>query len=183
MNPAANLFLVGPMGAGKSTVGRLVADRLGLAFVDLDHEIEARSGAAIALIFELEGEAGFRARECAALADCTAREGIVLATGGGAILDPTNRELLRRRGYVAWLDADVETQLARLARDRSRPLLRAVDRRERLVALAAERNLLYAQVADLQLPSRSRRNSAQAAQELLAQLAQQWQRQGHGVPA
>lgn len=183
MNPAPNLFLIGPMGAGKSTVGRCVADQLQLDFLDLDHEIEARTGAAIPLIFELEGESGFRAREHAALADCMRRAGLVLATGGGAILDPRNRELLHRHGYVVWLDADVETQLARLARDRARPLLRAADRRERLVAMAAQRNPLYAQTADLHLPSRLHRNSTQAAQELLAELALHWQRAANGVPA
>lgn len=183
MNPASNLFLIGPMGAGKSTVGRLAAEQLHMDFIDLDHEIEARTGASIALIFELEGEAGFRARERAALAECARRDGVVLATGGGAILDPDNRELLRTRGFVAWLDADVETQLARLARDRGRPLLQAPDRRERLVVMAAQRNPLYAQCADLHLTSRLQRNSTQAAQDLLAQLTAQWQRRPDGIPA
>src|SRR5690242_8061931 len=100
MNPAPNLFLVGPMGAGKTTVGRQIAELFRMPFIDLDHEIEAHTGAAIGLIFEIEGEAGFRRREHAALADYAARNGIVLATGGGAILDSDNRRLLRSRGFV-----------------------------------------------------------------------------------
>lgn len=183
MNPASNLFLIGPMGAGKSTVGRHVAERLHMPFVDLDHEIQAHTGASIPLIFDLEGEAGFRERERALLADCTARDGIVLATGGGAVLDARNRAGLRERGFVVWLDAGVDAQLARLARDRNRPLLRARDRRERLQQMAELRNPLYAEIADLRLPSSAHRNSAQAAHELLAQLAAQWQRTPAGVLA
>ena len=183
MNPAPNLFLIGPMGAGKSTVGRHVAERLQMPFVDLDHEIEAHTGASIPLIFELEGETGFRDRERALLAEIAARDGIILATGGGAVLDARNRDALRRRGFVAWLDADVDAQLARLARDRQRPLLRAPDRRERLVEMAALRNPLYAGIADLRLPSSAHRNSTQAAHDLLAQLAAQWQRTQAGAAA
>lgn len=183
MNPAPNLFLIGPMGAGKSTVGRHVAERLQMPFVDLDHEIESHTGAAIPLIFELEGEAGFRERERALLAGFAARDGIVLATGGGAVLDARNRQALRGRGFVVWLDADVEAQLARLARDRQRPLLRAPDRRERLLEMAALRNPLYAEIADLHLPSSAHRNSAQAAHDLLARLHAQWRRTPAGAAA
>lgn len=174
MNPAPNLFLVGPMGAGKSTVGRHAAERLGMHFLDLDHEIEQHTGAEVALIFELEGEAGFRAREHALLAELALREGIVLATGGGAILDMRNRHILRERGFVVWLDADVDTQLERLARDRQRPLLRTPDRRERLQSLAGERNALYAEVADLRLHSSAQRHCNQATQDLLAGLPEGW---------
>lgn len=174
MIPASNLFLIGPMGAGKSTVGRHVAERLSLPFVDLDHEIELRTGASIPLIFELEGEAGFREREHALLAELALREGIVLATGGGAILDVRNRQILRERGFVVWLDSDVEVQLERLARDRQRPLLRTADRRERLESLALERNPLYAEVADLRLRSSAQRNCTQAAHDLLAGLPAAW---------
>ena len=183
MNPAPNLFLVGPMGAGKSTVGRHVAESLHLPFVDLGHEIEAHTGATIPLIFELEGEAGFRERERTLLAECSARSGIVLATGGGAVLDARSRDALRTRGFVAWLDADVDAQLARLARDRQRPLLRAPDRRERLLEMAALRNPFYAEIADLRLPSSVHRNSTQAAQDLLARLHAQWQRTPSGAAA
>ena len=183
MNPAPNIFLIGPMGAGKSTVGRHVAEQLQMPFVDLDHEIEAHTGASIPLIFELEGEAGFRDRERTLLNEFTARDGIVLATGGGAVLDARNRDALRTRGFVAWLDADVEAQLARLARDRARPLLRAPDRRERLIDMAALRNPFYAEIADLRLPSSTHRNSAQAAHDLLAQLQAQWRRAPTGAAA
>jgi shikimate kinase len=176
MHASAHIVLVGPMGAGKTTVGRLLADLFRMPFIDMDHEIEAHTGAAVSLIFELEGESGFRRRESAMLADLSARKGIVLATGGGAILDPDNRRLLRERGFVIWLDADVDAQLARLARDRQRPLLQAADRRERLEAMAAARNPLYAEIAELRLPSTGVGNSAHAAHDLLDLLEARWQR-------
>src|SRR5690349_25043449 len=105
MKRAGNLYLVGMMGAGKTTVGRLLARRLKLRFVDSDHEIEHRCGAAVPLIFDIEGEAGFRARESSVLAELTALEGIVLATGGGAVLAPDNRERLAAGGMVIYLRA------------------------------------------------------------------------------
>jgi shikimate kinase len=180
MNPAPSLFLVGPMGAGKTTIGRRVAEALALPFFDLDHEIEASAGASVALIFELEGEPGFRRREHAALAELSARDGIVLATGGGAVLDADNRRLLRQRGYVVWLRASVAQQLARLARDRKRPLLAAPDREQRLAELARVREPLYAEVADLALQPDSD-CVPQAARELVERLALAWQRPA--VPA
>ncbi|MBN8728598.1 MAG: shikimate kinase [Xanthomonadales bacterium] len=176
MNPASNLFLVGPMGAGKTTVGRHIAELFRLPFLDLDQEIEARTGAAVSLIFELEGEAGFRRREGAMLEALATRQGIVLATGGGAVLAAANRELLARRGFVVWLDAPVEAQLARLERDRQRPLLQSPDRRERLERMAAERNPLYADVADLRLPSLGASSSMHLAHDLLDLLEARWQR-------
>jgi shikimate kinase len=176
MNPAPNLFLVGPMGAGKTTVGRQIAELFRMPFLDLDHEIEARTGAAVGLIFELEGEAGFRKRESAMLAELAARSGIVLATGGGAVIDADNRRQLHEHGFVIWLDAAVDAQLARLERDRQRPLLQAPDRRERLQRLAAERNPLYAGIADLRLPSAGSGNSTHAAHDLLDLLEARWRR-------
>ena len=176
MNPAPNLIFIGPMGAGKTTVGRHVAELLGLPFLDLDHEIEAHTGAAVSLVFELEGEAGFRKRESATLAEVAAGSGIVLATGGGAVLDAENRRVLRENGFVIWLDADVDAQLARLARDRQRPLLQAPGRRERLERLARERNPLYAEIADLRLPSSGVGNSSHAAHDLLDLLEARWRR-------
>lgn len=138
-----NVILIGPMGSGKTTVGKVLAPRLGLEFIDLDQQIEARCGVDVSLIFEIEGEQGFRAREHAMLAELSARKGMLLATGGGSVLDPANRDLLRSAGLVVWLQTDVDQQLRRLARDQRRPLLRAPDRRARLEKLAAERDPLY----------------------------------------
>ena len=149
MNPAPNLVLVGPMGAGKSSIGRRLAELLGLAFVDADRDIELRTGAAVGTIFQCEGEAGFRARERQALADLLAGDGRLVSTGGGVVLDPGNREAMRARGFVVYLQVSVEGQLQRLARDRSRPLLQREDREDVLRALALVRTPLYLQVADL----------------------------------
>lgn len=151
MTPAPNLVLVGPMGAGKSSIGRRLASRLGLRFVDLDREIEARTGAGVTTIFDCEGEAGFRIRERDALADVLAREDLLLATGGGAVLDAGNRRLMRERGFVVHLHVSVAGQLERLARDRTRPLLAGDDRQAVLQRLADARAPLYAEVADLRL--------------------------------
>src|SRR5687768_1464682 len=149
MNPSSNLVLVGPMGAGKSTIGRRLAERYGLDFHDLDHEVEDRTGATVRLIFELEGEAGFRRRETLVLEELLAGERRLVATGGGSVLAPENRRLIAQRGFVVFLGATVPQQLKRLERDRKRPLLAAPDRRARLEALSAEREPLYREVADL----------------------------------
>lgn len=152
MNPSCNLFIVGPTGAGKTSIGRRLAAHYGLAFVDLDQEIEAACGASVNTVFEMEGEIGFRQRESQLLDALSARSDIVMATGAGAVLDPANRQRLRERGYVLWLQATVEQQLERLAKDRTRPLLAVDDRRERLEAMARVRTALYHEVADLHLP-------------------------------
>jgi len=178
MNPAPNLFFIGPMGAGKSTIGRRTAELLGLPFFDLDHEVEEHSGATIPLIFDVEGEAGFRRRETATLADLAARDGIALATGGGAVLAEENRRCLRERGFVVFLETTIDEQLARLARDRKRPLLAAPDRRERLEQLAAVRDPLYREIADITVPAGHSGSTARVAQHLATQLAQAWQRGG-----
>ncbi|HQW63345.1 MAG TPA: shikimate kinase [Pseudomonadota bacterium] len=175
MNPAPNVFLVGPMGAGKSTIGRRLARHFGLAFIDLDDELEARTGASVKLIFELEGEAGFRARESALLAELAQADGRLLATGGGTVLDAGNRALLRSRGFVVWLRASVAQQLRRLERDRKRPLLGGPDRRARLEQLAAERDPLYAEVADLTAAAEDL-SAGVAAQHLAGELERCWQR-------
>lgn len=177
MNPSANLILVGPMGAGKTCIGQRLAGLFGLRLLDADHEIERDSGATIAQVFEREGEAGFRARETAMLARLLDAEGILLATGGGAVLDARNRALLRERGFVVHLQASVEQQLARLAHDTTRPLLARPDREQVLRGLAAIRTPLYAEVADLAFDSAGL-DVDTAAVQLSALLAQRWQRLG-----
>lgn len=149
MNMPGSLFLTGPMGAGKSTIGRQLASQLGLSFHDSDHEIEDRTGVDIPLIFELEGEAGFRKREVAVIDELTQLPGIVLATGGGAILDPLNREHLKSRGRVIYLHASVNQQLKRTRKDRNRPLLQTADPRAKLEELMAVRDPLYRETAGL----------------------------------
>jgi len=177
MNPAPNLVLVGPMGAGKSSIGRRLAERFGLDFVDSDHYIEQRCGATIPAIFEHVGEAGFRERERAALAELLEGNGQLVATGGGAVLDAGNRALLARRGFVVYLRASVESQLRRLARDRSRPLLQRPDREQVLVQMAALRDPLYREVADLVMETDGH-TAAEAASRLGLLLAQRWQLDG-----
>ena len=175
MNPSPNLFLIGPMGSGKSSIGRRLAQHFGMPCVDLDASIEERTGVPVATIFEMEGEAGFRRRESDLLGTLTLRKGIVLASGGGAILAPANRVRLRERGFVVWLQASVEQQLERLARDRQRPLLSTPDRSERLQRLARERDPIYGELADLATTSDG--ESAQHAAERIAGLLEvHWQR-------
>ncbi|HEU0205004.1 MAG TPA: shikimate kinase [Burkholderiaceae bacterium] len=143
------IFLIGMMGAGKSTVGRLLARELGFEFVDCDREIEARSGVSITTIFELEGEAGFRQREAAVLDELTQRTGVVLATGGGAVLREDNRRHLLTRGLVIYLQASADELARRTSNDRSRPLLQTADPRARIVELLQHREPLYAATAHL----------------------------------
>lgn len=137
------------MGAGKTTIGRQLAQALSKEFIDSDHEIEARTGVNIPLIFELEGEAGFREREAAMLDELTGRQNVVLATGGGAVLREENRRNLKQRGTVVYLQADVEQLLERTRKDRNRPLLQTDDPRDRLARLLQEREPLYLELADL----------------------------------
>jgi shikimate kinase len=143
-----NLFLVGLMGAGKTTLGRQLARRLDKSFVDADHELEARLGVAIPTIFELEGEAGFRDREEAVIDELTQRSGIVLATGGGAVTREISRKRLRENGTVLYLHAAPETLWQRLRNSRHRPMLHAADPRNRLVELYHQRDPLYREIAD-----------------------------------
>ncbi|WP_425330285.1 shikimate kinase [Trinickia soli] len=135
------------MGAGKTTVGRAVARRLGRPFFDSDHEIEARTGARIPVIFELEGEAGFREREAQVIAELSAREAIVLATGGGAVLRPENRAFLHDRGLVVYLRANPHDLWLRTRKDKNRPLLQTEDPKAKLEALYSERDPLYRECA------------------------------------
>jgi len=166
-----NIFLVGPMGAGKSTVGRQLAKTLNMEFVDCDREIEDRTGVTIAVIFELEGEEGFRKRECAMIEQLTERDGIVLATGGGAVLDEENRSRLRTRGFAIYLNAPIELLLERTARDKQRPLLQTDDPRAMLTALAAEREPLYQQVADMVVKT-DRRTARHVVKEIVRILSE-----------
>jgi shikimate kinase len=143
-----NIFLVGPMGAGKSTIGRHLADELHLDFYDSDQEIEKRTGADIAWIFDLEGEDGFRKREEGIINDLTDKQGIVLATGGGSIVSKNVRNRLSARGIVVYLQTTIDKQVARTQRDKRRPLLQNNDPEQVLRDLAEQRNPLYTEVAD-----------------------------------
>ncbi|GIU21555.1 shikimate kinase AroK [Shewanella schlegeliana] len=144
-----NIFLVGPMGAGKSTIGRHLAQMLHLEFHDSDQEIENRTGADIAWVFDVEGEEGFRNRETQVVADLTEKQGIVLATGGGSIQSKEIRNNLSARGIVVYLETTIDKQVARTQRDKRRPLLQVDDPREVLESLAEVRNPLYEEIADV----------------------------------
>jgi len=147
-NVSGSFFLVGPMGAGKSTIGRQLARCLKLKFIDSDREIEIRTGVDIPLIFELEGESGFRKRERKVINELTAKPGIMLATGGGAVMDELNRQHLAARGRVIYLHTSVEQQLQRTAHDRNRPLLQTANPKQKLQELMAVRDPLYREIAD-----------------------------------
>ncbi|MGB5490476.1 MAG: shikimate kinase AroK [Woeseiaceae bacterium] len=170
MKHPKNIFLVGPMGAGKSAVGRQLARTLHLTFMDSDDEIESRTGVDIPFIFEKEGEAGFRKREAAAIEDLTKIDGVVLATGGGAIVDAENRSLLGGRGYVIYLFTSVDQQFARTSRGRERPLLENGDRREILEALLNDRDPLYREIADLVVETDGRKVHS-VAKEIIEQVS------------
>lgn len=152
-----NLFLVGPMGSGKSAVGKQLARLLNVPFHDTDAEIERRTGVDIAFIFEKEGEAGFRSREREVIDTLTALEPIVLATGGGAVLLPENRRMLCERGRVVYLETSVAQQADRVRAGRVRPLLANVDKAAKLEELMDKRALLYAQIADITIPTDNRK--------------------------
>lgn len=149
MKRLQNIFLVGPMGAGKSTIGRQLANELKLEFFDSDREIESRCGVDIDWIFDIEGEDGFRERERQVLEVLCEQQGIVLATGGGAVILPENRNLLTSRGTVVYLQASIEQQLERTSKDKRRPLLKGCkDKEVRLKELMQAREALYCEVAD-----------------------------------
>ncbi|MDH3513827.1 MAG: shikimate kinase AroK [Gammaproteobacteria bacterium] len=169
MSRPDNIFLIGPMGAGKSTIGRHLAELLNKDFRDSDSEIEKRTGAGIPLIFEIEGESGFRNRESSILDDLTRQSNIVLATGGGAVLAAENRKLLHERGVVVYLHAPLETLLQRTRRDRHRPLLQTADRRRTLEDILKAREPVYRQAADMVIET-SHRSPASVAREIARKL-------------
>jgi len=173
MRLARSLFLVGMMGAGKTTVGRLAARRLKWPFHDSDQVVESRCGVAIAVIFDVEGESGFRARESQVIAELSALEQVVLATGGGAVLDPENRRRLAAGGTVVYLHARPGDLLHRLRNDRKRPLLATPDPLGRLEQLYVQRDPLYREVADFVVET-GRQTPTGMARDLLARLGTQW---------
>ena len=165
-----NIFPVGLMGAGKSTVGRILARRLSKRFVDTDHEIEKRNGVTIPVIFEIEGEEGFRRREQELLADLAQEQGLVLSTGGGIVLKSENREVLRNHGFVVYLNARPELLADRTKHDRSRPLLNVEDPLTRLRELHAVRDPLYREVAHAVVET-GRGAPQQVVQAILAEIS------------
>jgi len=146
---AQNIIFVGPMGAGKTTIGKQLARQLGRSFYDSDRVIEERTGASIPLIFELEGEDGFRRREKEIISELTNKQDIVLATGGGVILDRDNRDQITRQGFVIYLNAPLDQLFKRTAKDKNRPLLQTPNPRKKLEEMLTVRDPLYREVADI----------------------------------
>ena len=167
---SGNIFLVGMMGAGKTTVGRLLANFLEKKFYDSDREIQKRTGVSIPLIFEIEGEAGFRKRETEMLSELVKTGNIVLATGGGAVLSAENREMLKRSGTVIYLRATIDDLWRRTRHDKNRPLLQTQDPRTKLTELYAQRDPLYRETAHIIVES-GKRSARHLAQLLAQQLA------------
>lgn len=170
MKHPKNIFLVGPMGAGKSAVGRYLARALHLTFVDSDDEIESRTGVDIAFVFEKEGESGFRKREADVIDDLSKMDSIVLATGGGAVLDANNRSRLGGRGFVVYLYTSVEQQVARTQKGRERPLLENNDAHSTLKAFLDARDPLYREIADLVVETDGRKVKS-VANEIIEQIS------------
>ena len=163
------IYLVGPMGAGKSTIGKLLADSLNMEFYDVDREIEERAGVDIPWIFDMEGEEGFREREAQMLSDLSDSPGAVVSTGGGAVLRDDNRALMMTRGTVVYLRPSVDEQIRRTAKDRKRPLLQQGNPEETLRRLMAEREPLYLQLADYSITT-DQRSPRTVVQELVEKI-------------
>jgi len=170
-----NIYLVGLMGAWKTTIGRVLAKRLGLGFVDSDHEIEARTGVRIPTIFEIEGEEGFRKREAQVILDLARAGGQVVATGGGAVLRQENRENLKASGFVIYLNVPPQALWERTRHDKNRPLLQVGDPLQKLRELYAQRDPLYREVADLVVDG-SRLNAQGVLQLLMREVEERWKR-------
>ena len=164
-----NIILIGPMGSGKSTIGSIIARRLNREFQDSDHYIEERTGVDIARIFDIEGEQGFRDRETNALAELLGQSNRVIATGGGSVMRRENQEMLKKEGYIVFLDTSVNQQMQRLARDKKRPLLQTENPRQRLEALFEERRPIYLELADLAVKT-DRRVARRLAADIIKQL-------------
>ena len=164
-----NIILVGPMGSGKSTIGNIMAKRLHRDFKDSDHFIEDRTGVDIARIFDIEGEQGFRDRESNALKEILGQNNQVIATGGGAIVREKNQKLLKKTGFIIFLDTTVNQQMQRLRRDKKRPLLQTENPRERLENLLEQRRPIYLELADLVIPT-DKRVARKLAADIIKQL-------------
>ena len=150
---STNIYLIGMMGAGKTTIGRALARKLGWRFVDVDHEVEARAGVSVPTIFEMESESGFRKRETGVIEDLSLEGGLVVATGGGAVLAVENRALLAKSGFVVYLNVPAQVLFERTRRDRNRPLLQVEDPRARIESLHTQRDPLYREIADIVIDS------------------------------
>ncbi len=166
---AQNIILIGPMGSGKSTIGNILAKKLGRDFKDSDHYIENRTGVDISRIFDIEGEHGFRDRESNALKELLSQNNQVVATGGGSVLREENQALLRSRGYIIFMDTTVNQQMQRLRRDKKRPLLQTENPRERLEAMFESRRPIYLDLADLAVKT-DRKQARRMASEIITQL-------------
>jgi len=169
----SNIYLIGPMGSGKTTIGYRTAKLLGMDFLDCDRELEAQTGASVSLIFDVEGESGFRERETRMLQSLTSHDNVLVATGGGVVLKAENREMLKQSGLVVYLQTSVDQQFRRLRRDRSRPLLQSGDREQKLTELAAARNPLYEKLADIVFPTQNRSPDI-AARQLADAILSYW---------
>jgi shikimate kinase len=166
-----NIFLIGPMGVGKSTIGRQLAKLLRMEFDDTDHEIQRRTGVDIPTIFDFEGEDGFRRRERTVVQELTGSNGLVLATGGGVVLDPDNRRCLSGRGVVVYLSCSPEQQYDRTRQDRNRPLLQTENPMSKLQDLMEEREPIYRELADL-VVSTEKRSAVVVAKEIVMRLSE-----------
>ena len=173
--PFQNIYLVGLPGSGKTTVGRALARRLGLEFIDSDREIEERTGVKIPTIFEIEGQEGFRRRESQIIAECVMVKGCVMATGGGAVLRQENRVALRANGFVVYLDVPPQILLERTRHDRNRPLLQVDDPLVKLKELYAERDPLYRETADFSIDG-SQLNAQAVLQLLVKEVEKRWKK-------